>query len=734
MWRGRPTIYRPESRSYYFLPSIQLPEPITAIRNEPAILNNPIEYLRGVGPQRGELLKKELGIFTFRDLLFHFPFRHLDKSQVHSIREISGDADYIQVSGVIKTLEMTGEKKYGKRLTAVLQDESGVIDLVWFQGGAWIQKTLHLNGKYLVYGKTSYFNGRWQIAHPEMEPVTPQNREGKNYLDPIYPSSEKLKVRGLGGRAIGKLTRTLLDQLGPGDIPENLPADILEQFRLVSRFTAISDMHFPGTEQDHYQGERRLKFEELFFAQLSIGRLKIHRQQVSVGVIFEKVGDLFNRFYHGSLPFALTGAQKKVIREIRKDTLTGHQMNRLLQGDVGSGKTIVALLAMLLAIDNGFQACLMAPTGILAQQHLQNISGLLKDLSVKPVLLTGGIKGKARQKILEDLGSGQTSLIIGTHALIEEQVRFASLGLAIVDEQHRFGVAQRAKLWAKQAIPPHILVMTATPIPRTLAMTAYGDLDVSVIDELPPGRQPIRTLHRFERYRSQVMEFIKGEVHQGHQAYIVYPLIEESEKLDYENLMKGYEEVKAYFPDPEYLVSMVHGRQPADQRRTNMDRFVRGQTQIMVATTVIEVGVDIPNASVMLIESAERFGLSQLHQLRGRVGRGANHCWCILMTRDRAGREITERIRIMLQTTDGFAIAEKDLELRGPGDIEGTRQSGVMEFRVADIVRDKPILEAAREAASRILATDPQLLYPEHSRLSAHLKSQGSGSPWGKIS
>ena len=698
-----------------------------------AILSNPIEYLKGVGPQRGELLRKEIGVHTFRDLLYYFPFRYVDRTKVEKVISLHMQMDYVQIRGKITRLEVIGDKR-AKRLVANLRDETGEISLVWFQGWQWMEKTLQLNVSYLVFGKISVFNGYLQMSHPEMDLLTEEIATGKPFLEPVYYTTEKLKARGLTAKAIGKLTKGLLEQLSPGEIPENIPLPVLQQYRLMDRSKAYFKIHLPAGEDDANQARRRLKFEELFLAQIRICRLKIRRQQLSHGFIFNTVGEAFNTFYNHHLPFSLTGAQKRVLKEIRQDTTTGRQMNRLIQGDVGSGKTMVALLTMLLAVDNGFQACLMAPTEILSQQHYKSIAGLLENMPVKVALLTGNVKGKARKQILKEVAEGEIHLLIGTHALLENQVVFKNLGMAIVDEQHRFGVAQRARLWEKNSMPPHILVMTATPIPRTLAMTVYGDLDVSVIDELPPGRKPITTVHRTEFQRPQVMDFIKDEIRKGRQAYIVYPLIEESETLDYENLMKGYEEVKAFFPEPQYYISMVHGRQPVEMKETNMQRFVTGDTQIMVATTVIEVGVNVPNASVMVIESTERFGLSQLHQLRGRVGRGAEQSFCILMTGNKVGADSKERIQVMVQTNDGFVISEKDMELRGPGDIEGTRQSGLLDLKLADIVEDRPILEAARASAEKILQEDPDLSTPENQSLQQFLAAQQGKSQWSKIS
>jgi ATP-dependent DNA helicase RecG len=624
---------------------------------------------------------------------------------------------------------------------ARLQDETGEIELVWFQGISWIQKAIAVGHQYLVFGKLGFFMGKPQIAHPEIENFAVQKADGKNYLEPVYSSTEKLKVKGLNGRAIGKLTYALLQILTEKDLPENLPASIISQYKFISRYHALRQIHFPATEQHYQHAVRRLKFEELFFAQLRLGLIKTTRHRFSKGLIFGQVGDLFNSFFKNYLPFELTNAQKKVLKEIRKDAGSGKQMNRLLQGDVGSGKTIVALMLMLIAADNarpsdgqGFQSVLMAPTEILAQQHFNSITALLKDMPVCVKLLTGSSKGKQRKEVLKLCEDGSLHILIGTHAVIEDNVVFKNLGFAVIDEQHKFGVAQRAQLWKKNTIPPHVLVMTATPIPRTLALTAYGDLDYSVIDELPPGRQPINTLHRAESARPQVMDFVKDEIEKGRQAYFVYPLIEESSKLDYENLMKGFEEVKSFFPEPKYWISMVHGKQPAEQKETNMQRFVNGDTQIMVSTTVIEVGVNVPNASVMVIESAEKFGLSQLHQLRGRVGRGAEKSFCILLTGPKISNDARERLKIMVATNDGFKIAEKDLDIRGPGDIEGTRQSGLLNFKLANIVQDKVMLEAARNAAEQILEMDPDLNAGENMPVKNHLQQQMGKTAWSKIS
>jgi ATP-dependent DNA helicase RecG len=697
------------------------------------ILANPIEYLKGVGPQRADLLKKELNIYTFKDLLELVPNRHIDKTKVNLVRDIGPQTDFIQIAGILTSTGLMGEKR-GKRLVAEIKDATGTLELVWFQGITYIQKMLTVGQPYLVYGKVSFFQGQPQITHPEMEPYSREKSEGKSTLEPIYPSTEKLKSRGMGGRQLGGFTETLIKLLQEKNIPEILPDSVLQPLQLMPRFKAFVNVHFPTDPETWQQAINRLKFEEFFIAQIRMGLLRQQRHRYSKGVVFSQVGEIFNRFYEQYLPFELTGAQKRVIKEIRRDTGTGRQMNRLLQGDVGSGKTIVALLVLLLAIDNGYQGCLMAPTEILTQQHFNSISNLLKELPVNVRMLTGSTKTRERKEILQQLSEGTIHFLIGTHALLEDPVQFKNLGLAIVDEQHRFGVAQRARLWNKAAVPPHILVMTATPIPRTLAMTAYGDLDTSIIDELPPNRKPILTVHRYETVRSQVMDFIKAEITKGRQAYIIFPLIEESEKLDYENLMKGYENVQAYFPEPKYWISMVHGRQTNEVRTTNMQRFKTGDTQIMVGTTVIEVGVDVPNASVMVIESAEKFGLSQLHQLRGRVGRGSEKSFCILLSGSKLNNEARERLKTMCATNDGFKIAEKDLELRGPGDIEGTRQSGALNFKLASIVQDRNWLEIAREMVERLLDADPDLASATNLQLKNYLQSLQGKTAWSKIS
>lgn len=687
---------------------------------------------------RAELLQKELQIFTFRDLLHHFPLRHIDKTQITPIAALGAEGTYVQVAGILADTAIMGEKR-GKRFVATLRDESGSVELTWFQGINWIQKQLQEGHPYLAFGRLGYFMGRPQISHPEIEPYSQENAGGKAFLEPVYPSTEKLKTRGLQNKTLIKLQQNLLQLISDKDLPELLPLPLLKKYRLANRVAALKAIHFPATAADLQHAIRRLKFEELFVAQLRLGLLRSARHRASRGLVFEKVGALFNDFYNHHLPFPLTQAQKRVLKEIRKDTGSGRQMNRLLQGDVGSGKTIVALLAMLIAADNSsegkpFQSVLMAPTEILARQHFEGITALLNEIPVSIRLLTGSTPAKEKKAIMAGCAEGSIRILIGTHAVIEDKIIFNNLGLAVVDEQHKFGVAQRARLWQKNTIPPHVLVMTATPIPRTLALTAYGDLDISIIDELPPGRQPVATFHRYEQHRPSVMDFVREEIEKGRQAYFIYPLIEESAKVDYENLMKGYEEVQSFFPEPRFWVSMVHGKQPADQKATNMSRFVKGDTQIMVSTTVIEVGVNVPNASVMVIESAEKFGLSQLHQLRGRVGRGSEKSFCILLTGSKISREAKERLQVMCATNDGFKIAEKDLEIRGPGDIEGTRQSGALNFLLADIVNDKKILETAREEVEYLLEQDPELNMADNLPLKNYLQTQKGKTPWSKIS
>ncbi len=685
-----------------------------------------------MGPLRADLLKKELGIFTFYDLIQHYPYRHIDRTRLHSIRDLDPQTEFAQVSGQLVSFEVIGQKS-ARRLVAQLRDASGTLELTWFQGLNWVQKLLQVGRPCLVYGRVSFFNGRAQMVHPEFEWIDPDLPVIRNFLEPIYSTTEKLKARGLGGKAIGKLTQQLMAQIKSTDLPENLPDSVVQEHKLISRWTALNQIHFPTDATQFEAAVHRIKFEELFIAQVRMNLLRSQRHRYSKGIVFERVGERFNDFYQHHLPFQLTGAQKRVIKEIRSDLGSGRQMNRLLQGDVGSGKTMVAILIMLLAVDNEHQACLMAPTEILSRQHYETIQPLMEKVGIRVAILTGSTRAAERRKLLADLQSGEVSFLIGTHALIEEVVQFKRLGLAIIDEQHRFGVAQRAQLQKKGVQPPHVLVMTATPIPRTLAMTAYGDLDYSVIDEMPPGRQPVKTVHRHETRRAQVMEFIRGEIDKGRQAYIIFPLIEESAKMDYENLMKGYEQVKSWFPEPTYWISMVHGKQPADQKATNMRRFVEGDTQIMVSTTVIEVGVNVPNASVMVIESTEKFGLSQLHQLRGRVGRGAEQSYCILMTGSKLGVDARERLAIMAATNNGFEIAEKDLALRGPGDIEGTRQSGALNLKLASLTQDRDLLELAQVSAERVAEADPDLSSPPNQWLRHFLQQRMGPVRWSGI-
>jgi ATP-dependent DNA helicase RecG len=701
-----------------------------------------IEFLKGVGPQRADTLKTELGIFTCRDLLYHFPFRYVDRTKFHNIREVHHEGETVQLRGILRRLEMLGEGR-ARRLVGSLRDETGMIELVWFQSIQWLEKSLQVGKEYIVFGRVNEFNGRFNITHPEMEEAAAEGAVAARSFDPVYPSTDKLTQKGLDAKGLRKLIRHLLDGLTPNDLPENLPDYLVTQFRLSNKWTAINKIHFPESQSELDAATRRLKFEELLFLQLRILQVRLRRKDSVRGFIFEKIGAFFNTFYQQKLPFELTGAQKRVVKEIRVDFAAGKHMNRLVQGDVGSGKTVVALMSMLMALDNtrqsdgqAFQACLMAPTEILAQQHFANLRELVGDLGVNIGFLSGSIKGKKREAILAQLASGDMHIVIGTHALIEDWVQFKNLGLSIIDEQHRFGVEQRAKLWRKNPDgPPHVLVMTATPIPRTLAMTLYGDLDISVIDELPPGRKPITTKHYTEHHRLRVQGDMRTEIAKGRQVYVVYPMIEETEKVDLQNLMAGFEALSRDFPPPQYQISIVHGKMKAADKDFEMQRFVRGETQIMVATTVIEVGVNVPNASVMVIENAERFGLSQLHQLRGRVGRGADQSYCILLTSFKLSSDGRERIQTMVRTNDGFEIAEVDLKLRGPGNIEGTQQSGMLRFLLADLARDGQILAAAREIAIQILEKDPGLAAPEHLRLRSHLATEGKDARvWSRIS
>jgi ATP-dependent DNA helicase RecG len=679
---------------------------------------------------RAQQLFKDFEIKTFEDLLNHFPYRYFDKSSILKIKDINETSDYVLLVGDIGALSEEGEGRK-KRLVAHLKDNTGVVQLVWFQQLQWVKKQVKDYGQYAVFGKVSSFNGQYSITHPEMDTI--QNLSQSLGLQPMYGSTAKLTSMGLSNRGFGKIMYPLLAKLTPEQIIDPMPAYIRTQFQLMDLFEAYRQIHFPQSEVQAQAARHRFKWDELFLMQLQTAQLKL-KQTAQVGYIFSKVGELFNGFYANHMPFELTNAQKRVIKEIRSDLCTGHQMNRLVQGDVGSGKTMVAALSMLIALDNGFQACMMAPTEILARQHCEGISELLSPMGIRVEILTGTVKGKVKKQLLLDLKEGKIQILIGTHALIEDSVQFHNLGIAVVDEQHKFGVGQRSRLWKKNQLPPHILVMTATPIPRTMAMTLYGDLDISTIDELPAGRKAIQTFHRTDIYRAKVMDFLKHEIAKGRQVYIVYPLIEESEKLDYESLMAGYEQVKSWFPEHKYNIAMVHGRQNADERKRNMERFISGDAHILVATTVIEVGVNVPNASVMLIESAERFGLSQLHQLRGRVGRGAEQSYCILLTSNGISKDSFERMKVMVSTSDGFVIAEKDLELRGPGDIYGTRQSGALKLRVADLVTDSQLLATCREAVIQLIHLDPNLSMPQHNALREAMVVKKSGHHWNKIS
>ena len=698
-------------------------------------LSSPIEFLKGVGPKKAELLNKEAKIFTFRDLLYQFPFRYIDKTKFHQIRDIREDSGAVQLRGILRRLEYAGEGRK-RRLVGQLRDETGAIELVWFSGFHFLLRILEIGREYVVYGKPQEFREQWSISHPEMEAASEENLQTASSFSPVYPSTEKLNLQGLDNKARRRLMKTLLERLSPEDLQETLSEHLIAQFRFPSRWEAFQHIHFPRNQAELDRARNRLKFEELFFLQLRLLQLKRVRKAEVRGYVFEKIGSYFNDFYSNYLPFELTGAQKRVLREIRRDLGTGIQMNRLLQGDVGSGKTMVALLTMLMALDNGFQAALMAPTEILAQQHYHSIAAYLKDTSIQVAFLSGSVRGKVRNAILQDLQAGNIHILIGTHALLEDPVTFQNLGLAITDEQHRFGVAQRAILWAKgKPLPPHVLVMTATPIPRTLAMTLYGDLDISVIDELPPGRKEIVTLHRNENHRLRTLEFMREQIALGRQIYVVYPMIEESEKLDLQNLMEGYEALQREFPLPQYQISIVHGKMKPADKEMEMQRFVRAETQIMVATTVIEVGVNVPNASVMVIENTDRFGLSQLHQLRGRVGRGAEQSYCILMTGFKLSAESRERIATMVRTNNGFEIAEADLQLRGPGDLQGTQQSGIVQLAIADLARDSEILQTARMIAEKILEEDPNLDKPLHGPMRRVIEKQKTTwDGWSRIS
>jgi ATP-dependent DNA helicase RecG len=685
-------------------------------------LQTKIEFLKGIGPAKAAMLQKELGIFTVSDLLQHYPFRYIDKTKFNRISDITPDThESVQLRGILRRLEVKGDGRK-RRLVARFRDPSGAIDLVWFKGIHFIEKTLVIGSEYVVYGKPAFFGSQPNIAHPEIEIVTKSNTELAPTMDAVYPTTEKLKGKGLDPKGIRKVISSMLDNLTEEDIPENLPEYVVNKLRFPSRLAALRLTHQPTNNAEMVEGRNRLKFEELFLMQIKILQTKGRNQIAYQGWMFDKIGEYFNDFYFNKLKFELTGAQKRVLKEIRKDLGSGVQMNRLLQGDVGSGKTICAVMSILMALDNGFQTCLMAPTEILAQQHYDGISADLEGMDLKVGFLVGSVKGKKRKLLFEELANGEIDILIGTHALIEDPVIFKNLGLVVIDEQHRFGVQQRAKLWRKsKPNPPHVLVMTATPIPRTLAMSVYGDLDVSVIDEMPPGRLPVITVHRNESHRLRVFGFMKEQIAKGHQIYIVYPLIEESETLDLNNLMAGYESISREFPIEKYQLSILHGRMKAVDKDFEMQRFIRNETQIMVATTVIEVGVNVPNATMMVIENSERFGLAQLHQLRGRVGRGGGEAFCILMASYKLSNEGRQRIKTMCETSNGFEIAEADLKLRGPGNIAGTQQSGILNLKIADLVKDGKILKTAREIAKRIVEDDVNLERPEHLSLKNYM-------------
>jgi len=696
-------------------------------------LDTPIEYLKGVGPARGELLRKELGIHKYADLLNLFPNRYIDRTRYYKINQLVASNSEVQVVGKVIHLKTVGEKQKA-RLVATFTDGTGEMELVWFQGQKWIRENLKMNLPYVVFGKVTQFGTTFNMAHPEMEPLAEHEASLRSAMQPIYPSTEKLTQRGVTNKVVNKMMMQLFTET-QAKFAETLPPSLLADLKLIPKNAALFNIHFPKSQEILHKAQFRLKFEELFFIQLQLIMKNQIRKHKIKGNPFTQVGTLFNEFYQNHLPFALTEAQKRVLKEIRHDLGQPAQMNRLLQGDVGSGKTIVALMTMLLALDNGFQACLMAPTEILANQHYNGLTELAEPLGINIKLLTGSTKQADRKIIHEQLEDGSLHIIIGTHALLEDKVQFKNLGLAVIDEQHRFGVEQRSKLWRKNTIPPHVLVMTATPIPRTLAMSLYGDLDISVIDELPPGRKPIKTVHRYDSNRLKVWAFLREEIAKGRQVYIVYPLIQESEKMDYKDLMDGYESISRDFPLPQYSVSIVHGKMKPAEKDSEMARFAAGKTNIMVATTVIEVGVNVPNASVMVIESAERFGLSQLHQLRGRVGRGAEQSYCILMTGHKLGNDTLTRIDTMCRTNDGFEIAEVDLKLRGPGDIMGKQQSGVLNLQIADIVRDRDILALAREKALQVLHADPGMVLPENAAMrNAYMEITRKKEVWGWIS
>ena len=698
------------------------------------LLQTPIEYLKGVGPHRGELLRKELGIFKYGDLVNFFPNRYIDRTRYYKINELQNTASEVQIIGKIIHIKTVEFGKNKKRLVATFVDDTGQMELVWFQGHKWIRESLKLNEVIVIFGKCTSFNGTFNMAHPEMELLSEHQKSLRSAMQAIYPSTETLANRGISNRVIIKMMQQLFLET-QNLFSETLPDYLLDELKLIPKKAALFNIHFPKSSDELAKAQFRLKFEELFFIQLQLITKNLIQKHKIKGHPFTNVGENFNDFYQHHLPFELTNAQKRVIKEIRTDMGSNAQMNRLLQGDVGSGKTIVAFMSMLLAIDNGFQACLMAPTEILANQHFLGLSELAKTANINIQLLTGSTKTAERKIIHEALEDGSLHILIGTHALLEEKVQFKNLGLAVIDEQHRFGVEQRSKLWKKNTIPPHVLVMTATPIPRTLAMSLYGDLDISVIDELPPGRKPIQTVHRFDSNRLKVWKFLKDEIALGRQIYIVYPLIQESEKMDFKDLMDGYESISRDFPLPQYSISILHGKMKPADKDAEMKRFVEGKTNIMVATTVIEVGVNVPNASVMIIESAERFGLSQLHQLRGRVGRGAEQSYCILMTSHKLSSDSKTRMETMVSTNDGFEIAEVDLKLRGPGDLMGTQQSGVLNLQIADIVKDRDILMLARNYALKLLREDASMQKPEHATLrSVFIEMTKKKNIWNYIS
>ena len=698
------------------------------------LLQTPIEFLKGVGPKRADVLRKEFEIFTFEDLLLYYPYRHIDKSKIYKIADIQSEGAYIQLKGKIVHCELVGQQR-GKRLVAQFVDETGSIELVWFNGIRWVQDMLKENREFIVFGKPTQFNRHWNITHPEL--IDPKNQPQSlvpTNFQPLYNTSDKAKRAGLDSKAISKLVMALLPQV-KDVIRERLSEDILRHLKLMPLKEALCNIHYPADMQVLSQAQLRLKFDELFFTQLKLLKLKLLTSQKYKGHVFSVVGDYFNTFYKNYLPFPLTNAQKRVIKEIRADMGSGRQMNRLLQGDVGSGKTITALLLMLIAKDNGFQSCLMAPTEILATQHYETVKRMLAPMDMRVEFLSGSTKTAKRREIHEGLRNGEVDILIGTHALIEDEVQFKNLGFVVIDEQHRFGVEQRAKLWKKNIVPPHILVMTATPIPRTLAMTLYGDLDLSVIDELPKGRKPIITAHYFEKDRLRLNGFLKKEIAKGRQVFVVYPLIKESEKMDLQDLMAGYEAMSQAFPLPEYALGIVHGKMKPEEKDFEMQRFIKNETQILLSTTVIEVGIDVPNATVMVVENAERFGLSQLHQLRGRVGRGGEQSYCILMSGNKLTTESKQRLDAMVSTNDGFEIANIDLKLRGPGDLQGTQQSGILDFKLADLIRDEKLVAYTRNLAMNLLDNDPDLSKPQNAPIARYLAELMRRNVfWGMIS